>query len=57
MRAVADLRLKWKETSKDSMKKSQSNWNFLLKRLFGNAIVPSECKWEQPTEIVSVLRK
>lgn len=49
--------LKWKETSKDSMKKSQSNWNFLLKRLFGNAIVPSECKWEQPTGIVSVLKK
>lgn len=53
------LRLKkWKDIRNDEMKMSQSNWNFLKKRIFGdNGIFPSECKWDTIEEIVAVLGK
>ncbi len=53
------LRLRnWKEIKKDEFKKSQSNWRFLLKRIFGNHVTPpSECKWNKVEDVVSILEK
>ena len=49
--------LNWQDVSKDEIKKSQSNWHFLLKRLFGNSYVPSECSWDSIDSIVKVLEE
>ena len=49
---------KWKEVRKDEFKKSESNWRFLLKRIFGgNVTPPAECKWDKVGDVVSVLEK
>lgn len=47
---------KWEEIRLDAMKMSQSNWHFLLKRLFGEHVIPDHTSWEDIDHIVNVLQ-
>lgn len=47
---------KWERVRKDEMKMSQSNWHFLLKRLFGEHNIPDQISWENIDVIKNVLQ-
>lgn len=49
--------IKWEDTRHDEFKKSQSNWHFLIKRIFKDSSVPGYANWEGAAVIKDVLKK